>query len=133
MECVDNEARDNIGHLWGAFRELAADYWGPDKSNGRRAIIDDHEKRIDSLETHRIKCEEGDTMQMHYHTIDSLGNFYWLLRNTGGTYGKRSGAQLEVTTKVVAGPISDGYLGIPRLSDHTQPRTLSQSYIMRIK
>jgi len=63
VECVDNEARDNIGHLWGAFRELAADYWGPDKSNGRRAIIDDHEKRIDSLETYRIKCEEGERMK----------------------------------------------------------------------
>jgi hypothetical protein len=38
MASLENLA-DNISKLWGAFRELAADYWGPNKDNGRRSEI----------------------------------------------------------------------------------------------
>ena len=39
MESIDSTAREDIGKLWGAFRELAIDYWGPNRDNGRRSEV----------------------------------------------------------------------------------------------
>lgn len=78
MECVDNEARDSISELKGAFRELASDYWGPNKTNGRRSIIDDHERRIDALETYNIKCEEGKNVKKQMGKKNSATLGQWL-------------------------------------------------------
>lgn len=39
-----------VSKLWGAFRELATDYWGPNKDNGKRSLVLEHEQRLDALE-----------------------------------------------------------------------------------
>jgi hypothetical protein len=51
-EVIDSEARDRIAKLYTEHRELAADYWGPDKSNGKRSIVVDLCDRVDTLEGH---------------------------------------------------------------------------------
>lgn len=54
----------SISKLWGAFRELAADYWGPTKTNGLRSRVDDHEERLDELEEsvrHYIDAQRRET------------------------------------------------------------------------
>jgi len=38
-EVIDSQAREDVGKLWGAFRELAVDYWGPNRDNGRRSEV----------------------------------------------------------------------------------------------
>jgi len=38
-EVIDSQAREDIGKLSGAFRELAVDYWGPNRDNGRRSEV----------------------------------------------------------------------------------------------
>jgi len=48
---ADNEARDRIAKLYTEHRELAADYWGPDKNNGKRSAIADLCIRIGGLES----------------------------------------------------------------------------------
>jgi hypothetical protein len=78
MEHVDNEAREGIGKLWGAFRELASDYWGPNKTNGKRSMIEDHEQRIDALETDKIKCEEEKKMQNKVGEKNVVSRGQWL-------------------------------------------------------
>lgn len=47
---ADTEARDRISKLYTEHRELAADYWGPDKLNGKRSIIAELCNRVDDLE-----------------------------------------------------------------------------------
>lgn len=49
-EIIDTEARDRIAKLWTEIREHAADYWGPDKTNGKRSEVVDIGKRLDHLE-----------------------------------------------------------------------------------
>lgn len=51
----DAWARQQIGKLWGAHRELASDYWGPDRNNGRRSEIRDMDARLSALEVARIE------------------------------------------------------------------------------
>ena len=46
----DTEARDRIAKLYTEHRELAADYWGPDKTNGKRSVIVELCTRVDDLE-----------------------------------------------------------------------------------
>jgi len=38
-ESVDSQAREDIGKLYFRFGELATDYWGPTKTNGKRSEI----------------------------------------------------------------------------------------------
>jgi hypothetical protein len=47
---ADTEARDRIAKLYTEHRELAADYWGPDKKNGRRSVVAELCTRVDTLE-----------------------------------------------------------------------------------
>jgi hypothetical protein len=49
-EAVDPWAREQIGKIWSAHRELAADYWGPNRDNGRRSEIADNTRRIQVVE-----------------------------------------------------------------------------------
>ena len=49
-EAVDTEARDRIAKLYTEHRELAADYWGPHKSNGRRSMVTDIDCRLVEIE-----------------------------------------------------------------------------------
>ncbi|MGD9938608.1 MAG: hypothetical protein AB7T74_02280 [Clostridia bacterium] len=48
---ADSEARDRIAKLYTEHRELAADYWGPDKTNGKRSVVNELCVRMDTLET----------------------------------------------------------------------------------
>jgi hypothetical protein len=46
------------------FSALSMDYWGPNKDNGRRSEIAEHERRIDSMEAalkHYIDAEREKT------------------------------------------------------------------------
>jgi len=38
-EVIDSQAREDIGKLYFRFGELATDYWGPTKTNGKRSEI----------------------------------------------------------------------------------------------
>jgi len=38
-ESVDSQAREDVGKLYFRFGELATDYWGPTKTNGKRSEI----------------------------------------------------------------------------------------------
>ena len=38
-EIIDSQAREDIGKLYFRFGELATDYWGPTKTNGKRSEI----------------------------------------------------------------------------------------------
>jgi hypothetical protein len=63
-ESIDVYAREQIGKLEAAHRELAADYWGPDRSNGRRSQVSEHEDRLDNLEeraAHYLDAERQET------------------------------------------------------------------------
>jgi hypothetical protein len=53
-----------VSKLWGFVREIATDYWGPNKDNGKRSMVLDHEKRLDSLEAamkHFIDADRAKT------------------------------------------------------------------------
>jgi hypothetical protein len=63
-EFVDEKARDQNAETSAFVRELAVDYWGPDRTNGRRSQIAEHESRLDSLEervAHYIDAERKRT------------------------------------------------------------------------
>lgn len=47
---IDTWAREQIGKMGGDFRELASDYWGPDRRNGRRSEIVELRQRVEGLE-----------------------------------------------------------------------------------
>lgn len=49
-----------IGKLWTALTELSSDYWGPNKNNGTRSIVREHEKRLDGLEQWRSHYLDAD-------------------------------------------------------------------------
>jgi len=49
-DCVDSEARDRIAKIWTELREHSTDYWGPDKTNGKRSEIVDLSDRVGTLE-----------------------------------------------------------------------------------
>jgi CHASE3 domain sensor protein len=49
-ENVDTFARQEIGRLWVELRSLEVDYWGPDKTNGERSEVRQHNERLDKLE-----------------------------------------------------------------------------------
>lgn len=50
----------SIGKLWTALTELASDYWGPNKNNGLRSVVREHEKRLDGLEQWRSHYIDAD-------------------------------------------------------------------------
>ena len=55
---------EKISKLWGAFRELAADYWGPDRGNGVRSEVKRLAERFDALEKecrHYVDAERRET------------------------------------------------------------------------
>lgn len=41
---------NNVSKLWGAFRELAVDYWGPDKTNGLRSRVVEVTEQVNELD-----------------------------------------------------------------------------------
>ena len=47
---ADLWAREQIGKLWGELRELASDYWGPNRDNGRRSTIKALEDKTGELD-----------------------------------------------------------------------------------
>ena len=47
---ADTEARDRIAKLQTEHRELAADWWGPNKDNGKRSVVIELCSRVDALE-----------------------------------------------------------------------------------
>lgn len=49
--CIDQEARDRIAKLQALFEQHSTDWWGPDKTNGKRSELVDVTKRLDDLET----------------------------------------------------------------------------------
>jgi hypothetical protein len=49
-ECIDEEARDRIAKLWTEVRAHAMDYWGPDKTNGKRSEVVSLSDRVTNLE-----------------------------------------------------------------------------------
>ena len=49
-ECIDHEARDRVAKLWTAFEQHSTDWWGPDKTNGKRSELVDVTKRLDTIE-----------------------------------------------------------------------------------
>lgn len=49
-DSIDSWSREQIGKLWGDHRELASDYWGPDRRNGRRSELIDVRHRVETLE-----------------------------------------------------------------------------------
>ena len=50
-ENADQLARRDLSRLCSDFRELASDYWGPDKGNGKRSVVIEHDKAIADLKT----------------------------------------------------------------------------------
>lgn len=61
-ECIDVEARDRIAKLYTEVRQHSMDYWGPDKTNGKRSEIDDLTGRVDAIETsltHHLDTRES--------------------------------------------------------------------------
>jgi len=50
LEMIDTEARDRIAKIWTELREHAADYWGPDKTNGKRSEVVSLGQRVSTLE-----------------------------------------------------------------------------------
>jgi hypothetical protein len=57
-ECVDSEARDRIAKIWTELREHSTDWWGPDKTNGKRSEIVDLGDRVNTLEKNFKHCED---------------------------------------------------------------------------
>lgn len=68
----------DVNKLQGAFLELASDYWGPNKTNGKRSMIEDHERRLDCLETDKIKSEEEKKMQNKIGERNVVSRGQWL-------------------------------------------------------
>jgi len=63
-EGIDSQAREDVGKLRGSFRELAMDYWGPTKTNGRRSELAAVVSDVDDLKTrlaHYIDVEREKT------------------------------------------------------------------------
>lgn len=59
-----DDVNTTVSKLWGAFRELAADYWGPDKTNGVRSRALATITKIDELEDscrHYFDAERRET------------------------------------------------------------------------
>lgn len=75
---------------------------------------------------------EDDSAQRHYHTL--MGGAGAISDNFGGSvadYGV--GIGVEIASYVVGNPVTDTVNGIPRVGDHTQPRVLRMTMILRIK
>jgi len=50
-EIIDNVARDRIAQLSTEIREHAADWWGPNKQNGKRSEMVTLVQRVETLES----------------------------------------------------------------------------------
>jgi hypothetical protein len=55
--CVDLEARKDLAELRSEVRQHSTDWWGPDKTNGKRSEVIELVDRVDDLEV-KIKHYE---------------------------------------------------------------------------
>jgi len=57
-ECIDKDARDRIAKLWTEVTSHAMDWWGPDKTNGKRSEVVELVERVDEIEKTVTSCME---------------------------------------------------------------------------